>query len=60
MHRCPPHTTRQPKNKGVGSMKVTVRDEKGTVREFDFIMQCAVDTFLMDLPEGWEVLPLAA
>ena len=41
-------------------MKVRVKDEKGTVREFTFIMQCAVDLFLMDLPEDWTVLPLAA
>ena len=41
-------------------MKVTVKDAQGTVREYTFIMQCAVELFLSELPKGWELVSRAA
>jgi hypothetical protein len=37
-------------------MSVKVRDEKGEVREFTFVIQSAVELFLASLPPGWEVI----
>lgn len=38
-------------------MSVKVRDNKGTVRSYEFVSASAAELFLEDLPSGWEVVP---
>lgn len=37
-------------------MSVRVKDEKGEVREYEFVVQSAVELFLASLPPGWVVV----
>jgi hypothetical protein len=50
LHRQAPYLQRSTR------MSVSVKDNKGTVRNYEFVSAQAAELFLEDLPSGWEVL----